>query len=57
MSFIPATLEIIGIMIFSHLLLDLSLFEGILLGSVIAAVSPAVVSPRMINLIEKRLWE
>ena len=53
MSFIPATLEIIGIMIFSHLLLDLSLFEGILLGSVIAAVSPAVVSPRMINLIEK----
>ena len=53
MSFIPATLEIIGIMIFSHLLLDLSLFEGILLGSVIAAVSPAVVSPRMIRLIEK----
>lgn len=53
MSFIPATLEIIGIMIFSHLLLDLSLFEGMLLGSVIAAVSPAVVSPRMINLIEK----
>ena len=53
MSFIPATLEIIGIMIFSHLLLDLSLFEGMLLGSVIAAVSPAVVSPRMIRLIEK----
>lgn len=53
MSFIPATLEIIGITIAAHLLLGLSIFEALLLGTVIAAVSPAVVSPRMINLIEK----
>jgi len=53
MSFIPATLEIIGITIAAHLLLGLSIFEALLLGAVIAAVSPAVVSPRMINLIEK----
>ena len=52
MSFIPATIEIIGIMLASHLIIGLSIFEGLLLGSVIAAVSPAVVSPRMIKLIE-----
>lgn len=34
-------------------MLDLSLFEGILLGCALGAVSPAVVSPRMIKLIDK----
>ncbi len=53
LSFIPATLEIIAISVAAHLLLGLSIFEAMLLGTVIAAVSPAVVSPRMITLIEK----
>lgn len=53
MCFIPATLEIIGTTLASYYLLDLSLFEGILLGCALGAVSPAVVSPRMIKLIDK----
>lgn len=53
MSFIPATFEIVGITIASFFFLHLSIFEGMLLGSVIAAVSPAVVSPRMIKLIDE----
>ena len=52
MCFIPATFEIIGVTIASYFILKLSIFEGMLLGSVLAAVSPAVVSPRMIKLIE-----
>ena len=57
MSFIPATLEIIGITLISQLLLEITIFESILLGTVLAAVSPAVVSPRMIKLIEERFGE
>ena len=53
MCFIPATFEIIGIVIFGPLLLKISLFESMLLGSVLAAVSPAVVVPRMIKLKEE----
>ncbi len=53
MCFLPATFEIVAVGISSHYLLNLSYFEGFLLGSVLAAVSPAVVSPRMIKLIEK----
>lgn len=53
MCFLPATFEIIGTMLASHFLLNLSWIEGLLLGSVLAAVSPAVVSPRMIKLIEE----
>lgn len=50
MSFIPASLEIIGISIFAPLLLNISVFEALLLGSVLAAVSPAVIVPSMIKL-------
>lgn len=57
MSFLPATFEIIGITIAAYFLLDLKLFESMLLGSVLAAVSPAVVSPRMIKLIEAKKGE
>ena len=53
MSFIPATFEIMGVTLASYYFLGLTIFEGMLLGSVLAAVSPAVVSPRMIHLIEK----
>ena len=52
MCFVPACFEIIGITIFAPLLLGISLFEAMLLGTVIAAVSPAVVVPRMIKLQE-----
>lgn len=53
MCFVPATFEIIGVGLASHYLLDLSWFEGLLLGAVLGAVSPAVVSVRMIDLIKK----
>lgn len=53
MSFIPATFEILAITIFGHLIFKISLLEAALLGSVLAAVSPAVVVPRMIKIIEK----
>ena len=51
MCFIPATFEIVAVGVTSHFLLNLSWFEGFLLGCVLGAVSPAVVSPRMIKLI------
>ena len=57
MSFIPASFEIIGTMLGAHYLLNLSWIESLLLGSVLGAVSPAVVSPRMIKLIEDKRGE
>ena len=53
MCFIPASFEIVGITIFGPMLLGVSYLEALLLGSVLAAVSPAVVVPRMIHLIDK----
>lgn len=50
MCFVPACFEILGIVIFGPLLLNISITEALLLGSVLAAVSPAVVVPRMIKL-------
>ncbi len=52
LSFIPASFEIIGISIFGSILLNISLIESLLLGSVLAAVSPAVIVPRMIKFME-----
>ena len=53
MCFLPATFEIIGVSIFGPMILKISITESLLLGSVLAAVSPAIVAPRMINFIEK----
>ena len=53
MCFVPACFEIIGILIFAPIFLKISYFESLLLGSVLAAVSPAIVVPRMIKLIEE----
>ncbi len=50
MCFLPATFEILGIVIFAPIFLKISYFEALLLGSVLAAVSPAIVVPRMIKL-------
>ena len=57
MCFLPASFEIIGVTIFGPLLLNISYFEALLLGSVLAAVSPAIVVPRMIKLIENNYGE
>ena len=50
MSFIPATFEILTIILIAPLIFKISVIEAALLGSVLAAVSPAVVVPRMIHL-------
>lgn len=51
MSFIPALMEIMGFVLISRLLLDININEALIIGSIIAAVSPAVIVPRMIDLI------
>ena len=53
MCFVPACFEIVGITVFGPLLLNISYIEALLLGSVLAAVSPAIVVPRMIKLMEE----
>lgn len=55
LSFLPATAEILFIGLVSPLIFNISTIEGFMLGSIIAAVSPAVVVPRMIGLIEKKI--
>ncbi|VYT72426.1 sodium:proton antiporter [Clostridium tertium] len=53
MCFIPALFEILGFIILGPKLLDLSILDSAILGTVIAAVSPAIIVPRMINLIDE----
>lgn len=53
MCFLPATAEIIGMLVFAPKLLNIPLLDAAILGTVIAAVSPAVVIPKMIRLIEE----
>lgn len=52
MCFVPACFEIGAMMLLAPKLLGISLLDAAIMGSVIAAVSPAVVVPRMIKLIE-----
>lgn len=52
MCFVPATAEILGYMLLGTLILKMELLDAALLGSVMAAVSPAVVVPRMLKLKE-----
>ena len=53
MSFVPAIFEIVGIGLLAPLLLGVSPLEALLMGSVLAAVSPAVVVPHMLKIQEK----
>lgn len=52
MSFIPASLEIIAITLLAPFLFSISHLEAAIMGTVVAAVSPAVVVPRMIHLMD-----
>lgn len=54
MCFLPASFEIIGIIIFGPLLLNISYLEATLLGCVLGAVSPAIVALRMLTMIENK---
>ena len=53
LCFVPALFEIVGIVLIAPKLLGVSTLEAAVMGAVVAAVSPAVIVPRMINLMEK----
>jgi solute carrier family 9B (sodium/hydrogen exchanger), member 1/2 len=54
LTFLPATFEIIGTLLFTHYVMGWVWIDGFILGTILAAVSPAVIVPRMIHLIEKK---
>ncbi len=54
LAFIPATCEGVAITFIGPWLLDLTLLESAILGTVLAAVSPAVVVPAMIRFMKQR---
>lgn len=54
MSLVPATCEIAGYILFAPLLLGINRIEAAVMGAVLGAVSPAVVIPRMVMLIEEK---
>ncbi len=53
MSFIPACFEILAIVLMSIFLFDIPILTALILGTTVAAVSPAVIVPRMIKLQEE----
>ena len=53
LCFVPAVMEIVGYIIFGILLLKISWNEAAILGCVMAAVSPAVIVPRILKLKEQ----
>lgn len=53
MCFVPASFELLGMVLLAPKLMGLSLLEAAVLGSVLAAVSPAVVVPRMVRLMDE----
>lgn len=55
MCFVPACFEIIGMILIAPRLLGISVLEAAIMGAVVSAVSPAVIVPRMLNLMEKNM--
>lgn len=55
MCFLPAACEIIGMMWIAPPLLHVSVLEAALIGAVVAAVSPAVIVPKMLHLMENKI--
>ncbi|MGL4798242.1 MAG: cation:proton antiporter [Cellulosilyticaceae bacterium] len=53
MCFVPAVFEITGVLIMAPVLFGVSLIEAAILGTVLAAVSPAVIVPRMLKLMDE----
>ncbi len=54
MSFLPASFEIAATVIFAPMLLGVSYIEAAVIGAVLGAVSPAVVVPKMVFLMENK---
>ena len=53
MCFVPATFELVGMLILAPGLMGVTLMEAAVMGAVLAAVSPAVVVPRMVKLMDE----
>ena len=53
MCFVPASLEILGMILLAPKLMGLTVLEAAIMGAVLAAVSPAVVVPRMVKLMDE----
>lgn len=54
MSFVPASFEILAFFLFAPYLLGVSRMEAVVMGAVLGAVSPAVVVPRMVQLMDSK---
>ena len=54
MSFLPAIFEILAFVLFAPAMLGINRIEAAVMGAVLGAVSPAVVVPKMVQLIEER---
>ncbi len=52
MCFVPACFEIVGMILLAPRLLGVSILDAAIMGAVVSAVSPAVVVPKMLNLME-----
>ncbi|MFI3170833.1 MAG: cation:proton antiporter [Eubacteriales bacterium] len=52
MCFLPACLEILGMVLLAPMFLGITILEAAIMGTVVAAVSPAVIVPRMLTLME-----
>ncbi|WP_444240039.1 cation:proton antiporter [Eshraghiella crossota] len=52
MCFLPASFELLGIILIAPGTLGMSVLEAAIMGAVLAAVSPAVVVPRMVKLMD-----
>lgn len=53
MCFVPACFEILGVYLIAPKLLGISKIDALIMGAVVSAVSPAIIVPRMINIIDK----
>ena len=53
MCFVPACFEIMGMILLAPQLLGISVLDAAIMGAVVGAVSPAVIVPKMLNLMEK----
>lgn len=53
MCFVPACFEIVGIILLAPPLLNMTIVEAAIMGAVVAAVSPAVIVPRMLRLMDE----
>lgn len=54
LAFVPASFEIVGYVLFAPIFLEISQIDAAVMGTVLAAVSPAVVVPRMVQLMEEK---